>query len=307
MLGDREIEQHHDGEGQTLAAVDRDEPHGVVLLGEHRGLRFVGLGQDLLLQEARERGEGAAVTRGDLEQAQQVAEAHLSARQPREQSLEVEELERETDGIARGEPGRDAREVGEAFAEERGGLALLGLVDGVEAPIPKRSEPATRIAERRERRIGEPAGQAARHGRERVAIERVLGHGERGEQIAHLARGVELAPRHDEGDPEPVEGELDERKGGPATRQNSEISIGRALLDARAAEPGGNERGTEWSTRLGDERRHAFRKYAVVDDQRETTSLGPSALGGSEVPLLRRSAPDRGRSGGSRSRAPRSS
>jgi hypothetical protein len=60
--------------------VDREQPNRVVFVGEHRRFRLVHIELDLARKPAHECGQAPAVSRGNLEQSCDVAEADLTMR-----------------------------------------------------------------------------------------------------------------------------------------------------------------------------------------------------------------------------------
>jgi hypothetical protein len=79
--------------------------------------------------------------------------------------------------------------------------------------------------EERERGVGEGDHGAAEDGGEGEAVARVEDEAEEGGDVADLGGVVEGAPGDDVGDVEAGEGELDERDGAAAAREDRDIAV----------------------------------------------------------------------------------
>ena len=85
-----EIDEHDDGEIEPFAAVDREQADGVVVLREDDALRLVRLVGDAAIEPPRERRERAAALPGDGDEAVDVGEPRLRAREGGEHAIEIE-------------------------------------------------------------------------------------------------------------------------------------------------------------------------------------------------------------------------
>jgi hypothetical protein len=232
-----------DREIQAFARVDRGEAHGVVLGGEDGGLGLVGLVADAAIEPADEAGERASATAGDADEAIEVADARLGAREGREDAVEIEGGEGRADRLTGREAERGAAQLGEARAKglEPSPLARIEeawIDEAIERVGRSRAGPAREQrdgeafvgqGEARERGVGEAHHRAAEHGGEGEAIARIEEQAQERGDVAHLGGVVERAAGDDVGDREAAQRELDQRDGAPAPREHGAVAVAHGL------------------------------------------------------------------------------
>ena len=275
-----EIDEHDDGEIEPFAAVDREQADGVVVLREDDALRLVRLVGDAAIEPPRERRERAAALPGDGDEAVDVGEPRLRAREGGEHAIEIEARDEGSQRFAGRRSERRPAKRRERVAErgEAAGLVRRQQSGALrERAARDAGDPPPRLGERRERRVRERDDRAAEHRREGEAIARLHDEADERGHVAHLGRVVEGAAGDDVRDAEPLQRDGDERQGVSPPRQHRVRARGAPCAGAIAGHPrGGDERFAEGALGLPREGVRVLGHHAVVLDHDDVAAPCPA-------------------------------